>query len=226
MYGCEIWGFQSLEQIEVFYRKFLRNLLKVNKFTPNCIIYGEVGKSKLQTKVDSRMVLFWAKIVNSKNSKLSKTIYCMLKNMYDQNVYKSKWIVKVKNILDSCGFSFLWNESTVNTKWLKEALVLRLMDISRQQWHTEINENRLCDTYRIFKENLILEPYLSTLDLDYRLYLAKFRCGSHKLPISINKFSDQELSRLCNLCNLNELGDEFHYMFRWSLIIKDQVILK
>lgn len=36
----------------------------------------------------------------------------------------------------------------------------------------------------------------------------KFRCGSHRLPTETGRFF-----RICDLCNLGELGDEFHYLF-------------
>ena len=42
LYGCEIWGFQNLDQIERFHRKFLKSL-KLNRSTANC----------WQTKCDS-----------------------------------------------------------------------------------------------------------------------------------------------------------------------------
>ena len=31
LYGCELWGFENVEQIEVFHRKYLRNILQVRK---------------------------------------------------------------------------------------------------------------------------------------------------------------------------------------------------
>ena len=39
-YGCEVWGHELYEQIEIFYRKFLRTLLNVRNSTPNAMIYG------------------------------------------------------------------------------------------------------------------------------------------------------------------------------------------
>ena len=45
LYGCEIWGFEDVGLIEVFYRKFLKYVLKLNKQTPNCMVYGESGKN-------------------------------------------------------------------------------------------------------------------------------------------------------------------------------------
>jgi hypothetical protein len=42
LYGCEVWGF---ENCDVFYRKFLKRMLKLNKYTPNCMVYGEAGRT-------------------------------------------------------------------------------------------------------------------------------------------------------------------------------------
>jgi hypothetical protein len=42
----------------------------------------------------------------------------------------------------------------------------------------------------------------------------KCRCGTHRLPIESGSFFSIERSeRICYLCNLGELGDEFHYVF-------------
>ena len=32
LYGCEVWGFENIDQIDVFYRKFVRYILKLNKY--------------------------------------------------------------------------------------------------------------------------------------------------------------------------------------------------
>ena len=61
IYGCEIWGFVDLRDVEIFYRKFLRILLKTYNFTPNCMLYGEFGTTDINTKVLCRMIMFWAK---------------------------------------------------------------------------------------------------------------------------------------------------------------------
>ena len=42
--GSETWGCQKLNQIERFYRKFLKDLLTLNRSTANCMVYQEVGR--------------------------------------------------------------------------------------------------------------------------------------------------------------------------------------
>ena len=71
LYGCEIWGFENLESIEIFYRKFLKYILKVNRQTTNCMVYGETGRTPLKVIIETRMVCYWHKISTGLNTKLS-----------------------------------------------------------------------------------------------------------------------------------------------------------
>ena len=59
LYGSEVWGYTNVLPIEVFYRKFLRIVLFLNKSCANCIVYGEVGKLPLYTFIEKRMLSYW-----------------------------------------------------------------------------------------------------------------------------------------------------------------------
>ena len=42
---------------------------------------------------------------------------------------------------------------------------------------------------------------------------------NHKLPIETGRWNNiQREDRKCNLCDLNDLGDEFHYLFKCKQI--------
>ena len=56
LYGSEVWGFDNIDILEMFYRKFLRNLLQVNKFTPDAMIFGETGCINIASKIKSRIL--------------------------------------------------------------------------------------------------------------------------------------------------------------------------
>ena len=60
LYGCEIWGFQDIKMLEIFYRKFLKKILKLRPSTSNCMVYGEVGKLPLQISVDKQLISYLA----------------------------------------------------------------------------------------------------------------------------------------------------------------------
>ena len=71
-----------------------------------------------------------------------------------------------------------------------------------------------CINYRIFKTAFGLEKYFTILPCDLVYCLSKFRCVSHRLPVECGRFLNIDRSeRLCELCNSNEIGDEFHYIF-------------
>ena len=71
-----------------------------------------------------------------------------------------------------------------------------------------------CLNYRIFKEELIFEQYLSKLPLKLALELCKYRTCNMNLPIEKGRWINiPRNERLCQLCNVSEIGDEFHYLF-------------
>ena len=53
--------------------------------------------------------------------------------------------------------------------------------------------------------------------------LSKFRCGNHKLPINTGRYTGVEnINRICTLCNNNDIGDEFHYLFKCSAFVTER----
>ena len=128
-------------------------MLKLNRGTANCMVYGEVGRFALASKVEKRMINFGARVSQGKKSKLSYIIYSLLRKLHESCDFESRWIVKVKSILDKSGMSNLWVEDTpLNLGWVKSALELRLNDIDLQNWNNEVYRNRLCLNYRLFKQ--------------------------------------------------------------------------
>ena len=47
IYGCDVWGFEETELIEVFHRNFLRRVFRVRKSVPKGMIYDELGRQEL-----------------------------------------------------------------------------------------------------------------------------------------------------------------------------------
>ena len=71
MYGCEVWGFEKNNILESFCLQFYKILLGLKKCTPNCILYGELGRYPIDMFIKCRMIAFWQRIVcNSTGIKL------------------------------------------------------------------------------------------------------------------------------------------------------------
>ena len=71
---------------------------------------------------------------------------------------------------------------------MKNVVALSLENQYLQEWDAELQRNRRCITYRIFKDELTLEPYLFKLNFVDRLALCKFRTGNHLLPVTKSRY--------------------------------------
>ena len=61
---------------------------------------------------------------------------------------------------------------------------------------------------------VLMSTGLIKLHPNLRIYLTKFRCSSHNLPVEAGRLANIPLAeRICHLCSLNSVGDEFHYLF-------------
>ena len=68
--------------------------------------------------------------------------------------------------------------------------------------------------YRMYKNVFGQDSYLSLLPQDCVLTLAKFRTTNNALPINKLRYTNvPRIERLCSKCDLNEVGDEYHYLF-------------
>ena len=82
-----------------------------------------------------------------------------------------------------------------------------------QSWNLEVNQNRKCTIYRIFKEKHGFERYLLELEFAEKMALCNMRTGNHNLPISKQRYTNDEVDVKCTLCDTDETCDEFHVLF-------------
>ena len=119
LYGSEVWGFDIIKDLEILHMKFCKQILNVRKNTANCMVLGELGRLKLDKYIESRMINFWCNLVHSGQDKLSGKVYIIMKILFEENVYQSPWLKKIKITLDSIGMSNLWDscETTSRDIW-------------------------------------------------------------------------------------------------------------
>ena len=226
LYGCEVWGYQSLELVTRFQLRFLKLVLGVNKTTPSCMVYGELGCYPTQIDVQCRLLSFWYKLMISSNNstnKISCNILRLCMKLYVDGVYKLPWLEHVHSTLNNLGLTFLWQRQSVTENVFKRMIKQRLKDQYLQSWNENVHANNVCYNYRMFKSDFRLEPYLIELERPLRYNLMKLRFSNHRLPIHSQRFLNIPRSeRVCELCETGELGDEFHYLFN----CKDERIVR
>ena len=144
--------------------------------------------------------------------------------MHKNNEYSCPWNKQIENIFNKCGMRYIWlNPQNYNPIVIHKAIKQRLNDMFHQQWHSNISEMSSCTLYRMFKSECKLEKYLLNLNKSEQINLCKFRCRDTKLPVVVLGYSFQNIAysdRLCTLCNLNEVGDEYHYTMKCSFFSK------
>ena len=89
------------------------------------------------------------------------------------------------------------------------------MKILFQMWWTsETKKDRTkLDFYFSIKKNFGYEQYLDINDRNARKATSKLRMSCHCLPIEILRYNGtNRVDRTCNICTLNKLGDERHYL--------------
>jgi hypothetical protein len=224
LYGCEVWGYGNVEPLEIFYRSFIKRVLGLHRSTPNCIVYGEVGKYPVIHRVYLRMISFWIKISEGKPTKISSIIYKLIYKLHLSGSYNSPWLMCIKRVLCSTGNSNFWSEQELLTpkSFMKNELALNFQALFLQEWDTEIVRNRRCVAYRIIKDNCIFninndfvfQPYLSYLNYLDRRALAKFRTGSNTLPVTKGRYVEGGggVDVKCKFCS-DDFCDEFHVLF-------------
>ena len=222
LYGCEIWGFGSLDLIERVQLKFYKQILHLKKSTPSFMVYGELGAYPLFIDIQSRMVSFWCKLNDSGKNDIATTFYKLIYHLNEQNQLNSPWLNHIKTIINTNGFGNVWtSHNEVNSKWFVQAFKQKLKDQYIQTWSSLINQSSSSKNYRIFKETFSRNAYFSYLSNKNSRLLTAFRTRNHRFPIETGRWTSTPLNeRIYTLCRA-DVGDEFHFILT-CIFFKDE----
>ena len=163
-YSCEVWGYNCIEIIESLQLEYLKYILHVKKSTPNIFVYGETGQFPLSVHIHCRMVKFWRRLCNDTEGKFSSRMLGTLLKCHKYNIYDSEWLLKIKQILDDTGLSFVWHTPrAVSYNWLDANLSRRLKDAFIQGWAQKCNDSNKTSNYPMYKTTFEFEKYLDNL---------------------------------------------------------------
>lgn len=151
--------------------------------------------------------------MSEKPTRLSFLMYSILYNMHKNNLCKSQYIENVKGILNSCGFSGVWqSQNVINPKWLSLAISQRLKDQYWQTWSSIVDKSSSGINYRLFKDSFDCSKYINLLSNKNCKILMRFRTRNTKFPVEVGRWHSIPLNeRICTLCH-KDVGDEYHYL--------------
>ena len=212
-YSCEIWGFGKSKVIERVHLKFCKALLKVKSSTCSAGVYGELGRYPLFVSRFARIVKYWSRIVESDNI-LIVQLYKSLVDGCNKGV--NNWATNVRTLLDSYGFSYVWNNpAAVNLKTFHLQFKERVIDTFKQCWYNDIARSRSLALYKEYKHDFEYELYLTKLPSKFRISMSQLRLSAHQLRIETGRYLQNRTDRaqrLCTLCDKSEAEDEYHFV--------------
>ena len=226
LYGSEVWGCSNISDIEVFYKFFLKTILKLGRSTPNCMVYGETGTLPLKCKIEKRMLSFWIKVSEDNISKIAKNMYNIMYRFQTAGNYSFPWLNKITSILENCGYRNLFDhqDQYITKIPIFNNVTQSILECELSTWSDNVKSGSRCKNYRIFKQKLEVEFYLTNLCPRLRINMSKFRCCNNKLPSNDFRFIGNDLAKICKLCNLKEIGDEYHYLFRCTYFTQERTL--
>ena len=121
--------------------------------------------------------------------------------------------------MDNCGLSNVWTFQNINfnTEWVIAYVKLRLRDHFLQEWNSNLENSPKALNYRLYKQIFEFENYFNILENKDIFTFCKFRTTNTKLPIETGRWNNiARENRKCQLCQENQIGDEFHYIMRCS----------
>ena len=137
--------------------------------------------------------------------------------------FTSKYITFIENSLNDLGLTYIFNITLQETNVIK-ATIRRIKKTLQDQWlqalDSQLTTSGKTIFYRSITANLRSVPlYLEILPYQYRCLMTRFRLSNHHLPIETGRWRNIERShRVCPLCNLNQIGDEFHYLYQCPIL--------
>ena len=212
VYGCEIWCFENIEGLEKIHLKFLRLITGLRNSTPRFMLYGELGRFPITINIHKRLISFWHKLTYQIGA--NKLSHCLFNYLIsDVKSEQNPWLLKVKDILDSTGLSYVFNNpSLCTTQWLVSRVEQNLKDQFIQEWRNNISSSSKGFYYQLFKPIPLFDKYLT---FPKRIYipLLRFITCNHNLPVETGRWENIPRSdRTCKLCKSPAIADELHYV--------------
>jgi hypothetical protein len=236
LYNCEIteaflpdkWNYEkfiskmwdSCGELNKVVLSFLRQILGVHKKTTNLGLLAETGKFPICVKVFSYIMKYWMRVSTTSKSMLRQAY---LVNCTDHSNGNRSWmkIVNFLKILTHTDENITSSqEIEKNAKIFKSKIYTKYTDWWKSQ-AVVTGENKL-DFYYKYKKLFQFESYLDNIPKNLRRGVTKLRLSCHSFPVETQRYSKQNIERkdrLCKVCNLNEVGDEEHYMKKCSNVL-------
>ena len=230
LYNCEIsqaflpnnWSFIKFkeniwnqnDEISKVLNSFLRQILGVRKKTTTWGILSETGKYPLIMKVYIQIMKYWTRLLHIESKYMQESL---INSHNIWNLNKNSWFRTIEYLIKYTNMELTFKIEDIISKPNKflEEFKLRLHKKFLNFWNEEVNSKKdgKLDFYNNTKKQFSFEKYLDIIKREYRIPLTSIRLSSHNLPVEKLRYQKvRRDKRLCQICDLKEIGDEMHYL--------------
>ena len=136
-YGSEVWGTAVHKSVESIHLKFCKNQLGVGSRTPTPAVLGECGRERLYVTCIIKCVKYWSKIISLPAESLLRSCYLVMCNRC--HLGKTNWASKIRDILYSYGFGWIWeNQHVPDSAAFMRLFSERVRDCELQLWSSDL----------------------------------------------------------------------------------------
>lgn len=224
MYGSEIWGpnliraqegnttafISSIEklQCEKLHISYCRSILRVHKKSQNSAVRGELGRVPLGNEIVTNILKYHQHLKSKDTTSILGE--ALLTNENLKKTRSRHWSQRFTKIQQYCQAGQpsqnLYNRHRVR-KFLDQGYILA--------WQTKIANEPKMRTYKLFKQNLQMEDYLSVKNEQHRSAMTKLRISAHSLAIERGRYNRPPTpvsDRTCSHCPGAQVEDELHFL--------------
>lgn len=212
-YSSGVWGFKNYDKINSVQNKAMRIFLGVHRFAPTLALEGDMGWLMPRYRRWLHILRLWNRLVTMADNRLTKHIF--VNDFYLSMSNYDNWCTDVWRIL-----SLTHQEDTFYNREICDLdfTLDKFLELQEADWKKALPRKPKLRFYTMFKESLLVENYVKyNLTISQRSLMAQLRFGILPLHVETGRFRNTKLEeRICSLCQLNEIEDECHFLFRCS----------
>ena len=221
LYASEVWEpfvkndpeHWDQNEIERTYTQFLKQILGVNRSTTTAMARGELNQHSLQEEILRRNIKYAKYIYDKEEDRFVKHAYEYEMNRGEgKTTFFSTMQKHIININNITGSFLPYIDPYVNI-YNQENIRTVTNQLFTEEWRRKLENSTKCDTYRLFKDNMKIEPYLYHRNRKERVAMTKLRVSDHKLAIEQGRHTrplTPREERFCHMCS-TKVEDETHF---------------
>ncbi len=212
--------------MEDVHKRAIRFFVGVHRLSPIPGYVGDMGWDSNRIRWKLNTIRLWNRLIDTNDDRLVKKLFLHDIDAHSCN-NKSNFSSHVKQICCEVGLKSCYtNKSKIDLSTVRK----NLQDKFAQEWLDSTQNMNKLELYRDIKKTFGVEKFLELNISRYeKSLLSQLRYRVLPLRIETGTYvNEKREQRICNLCNLNCIEDQLHFMFHCPLysVYRDELYRK